>query len=244
MTRSILYVSGFLALGLAAGCASSTGPTSAPQVNYQQGHSYVYTAQTLDATTGQPTGTPDTITSTVVSSGSASYQGMSGVTEFQNVHTHPATGTDTDMTYIAQSNGSYWHYNYGVESLNSNATVVNTANAGKPINAGWVLQAKLGANAGDTWVAADTTLVLALGTATLTDNVTEANDTSIMVNGSAVTAKHAVHQVKLNAGIMTATEQIDTYVSVEDGIVIDIDHPTVLAGNPTPGLEKRLLGTK
>ena len=244
MTRPILYISGMLALAFAAGCASSTAPPNSPQVNYQQGHSYVYTQQTLDAATGQPSGTVDTITSTVVSSGTASYQGMAGVTEFQNIHTHSSSGTDTDMTYIAQSNGNYWHYNYGVEALNSNPTVVNTANAGKPINAGWVLQAKLGANPGDTWVAADTTLTLALGTATLTDNVTEANDTSIMVNGAAVSTKHAVHQVKLNAGIVTATEQIDTYVSVQDGIVIDIDHPTVLAGNPTPGLEKRLLDTK
>ena len=232
------------ALGIAAGCSSSTAPSNSPQVNYTKGQTYVYTAQTLDASTGQPTGTTDTITSKVIATGAAPYQGMGAVTEFQNVHTHSASGTAMDTTYISQSNGNYWHYNYGVEALNSNASVINAANKGNPIDAGWVLQGKLSANPGDTWVAADTTISLALGTATLKDNVTEANDTTIQVNSSPVTTKHSVHNVTLNAGLVTATETIDTYVSTQDGIVIDIDHPTVLAGSPTPGLEKRLLGTQ
>ncbi len=241
MKRSILYISGLLALGFAAGCGSSNGPTSTPpQVNYTQGQTYVYTSQALDATTGQPSGAVDTISSEVVVTG-ASYQGMTNVTEIQNTH---SSGSGMDTTYIAQNNGEYWHYNYGVETLNSNSSVLGFVNSGKPINAGWVLQAKLSANSGDTWVGTNTQLNLTAGSVNLTDSAVEANDTLITLGSGQVTAKHSVHTVTLNAGLVKASEQVDTYVSTQDGTVVDVDHPTVLASTPTPGLIKVLVVAK
>jgi len=243
MKRSNLAIFAILLLVFANGCSSSSSnnPTY-PQVNYVTGGTEIYYSQTLDKNTGQPTpGSGDTITSVVVETGIA-YQGMTGVTAIQNTHTNPVS---VDTTYIAQSNGNYWHYNYGLELLNGNSAVLSFANGGKPINGGWVLQAEFSAASGTTWIGMDTTLTLTIvAAAPLTDTATETIDSSIAVGSSQVSVKHSMHSVYLNAGLVQASIPIDTYVSATDGSVLDIFHPTSLEGNPTPGKITILLSTK
>lgn len=246
MKRSILYFSGMLLLlAVAAGCSSNVAPVTYPQVNYVQGQSYLYYAQVLDKNTDTAVaGSGDTITSKVIVADTV-YRGMSNVTEIQNTHSHPASGTTTDTTYIAQSNGNYYHYNYGIELLNSNSTVVGVANSGKPIESGWVLEAKLSANNGDTWVGVNDTLNLTTLNgpvkASLTDSVKELADTTFTV-GSA--AKHSIHRVIFIAGLVMVSEQVDSYVSPQDGSVLNIYHPTTIESSATPGLRTVLIATK
>ncbi|MFI5202484.1 MAG: hypothetical protein ACHQNE_08875 [Candidatus Kapaibacterium sp.] len=236
MKRSIFYFSGTLLLALAAGCSSNVAPSgTSSQVNYVRGGTYVYYAQNLDANTGNPiAGSGDTITSIVLTTG-GSYQGMSNVTEIQNTHSNAGAGVaPIDTTYIAQSNGDYWHYNYGLESLNTNQTVLNF-NGGKRLVAGWILQAKLSATSGTTWIAADTQIAVGSASAKLLDTATEASDTIIVVGSSQLTAKHVVHHLNLNAVIATGTGSVDTYVSQDDGPALDIVHPALVASTLTPG---------
>jgi hypothetical protein len=236
MKQSILYISGMLLLTFAAGCSSNVAPpTTYPQVTYTQGASYIYYSQNLNATTGDTiAGSGDTITSTVIATGT-SYQGMSNVTEIQNTHSNPGTGVALmDTTYIAQSNGDYWHYNYGLESLNTNQLVLNY-NGGKKLIAGWVLQAKLSATAGTSWIAADTQIAVGSASAKLLDTAKEATDTTIIVGSAQITTKHAVHDLNLNAVIATGGGSVDTYVSQDDGPVLNIVHPAVVASSHTPG---------
>ncbi len=224
----------------AAGCSSSNVPGPPTQVNYVQGGTYVYYAQDLDKNTGQPTpGSGDTITSVVLQTG-ISYQSMSNVTEIQNTHTNPVS---MDTTYISQSNGNYWHYNYGLELLNENPTVL-ASNKGNPLIAGWVLQAKFSANVSDRWAAVGTPITFAGQTGELTDTATEANDTSFAVDSSSVSAKHSAHALEITSLFVSASGSADTYVSVLDGPVIDIIHPTTIEQMATPGRITILLSTK
>jgi hypothetical protein len=239
MKRSKFHVLGILLL-VFAGCSSSNAPSPPTQVNYVQGGTYVYYAQNLDKNTGQPTaGTGDTITSVVLQTG-ISYQGMSNVTEIQNTHTNPVS---MDTTYISQSNGSYWHYNYGLELLNENPAVL-ASNNGNPLIAGWVLQAKFSANMSDTWAAVGTPITFAGQTGELTDTATEASDTTLAISSSSVSAKHSVHALEITSLFVSASGSADTYVSVLDGPVIDIIHPTTIEQMATPGRITILLSTK
>jgi hypothetical protein len=235
MNRSILYCSGIFLLAVASGCSSNVAQINSPHVNYVAGATYVYYSQNLDANTGNPiAGSGDTITSKVLTTG-ISYQGMSNVTEIQNAHSNPGNGVAAmDTTYIAQSNGDYWHYNYGLESLNTNQLVLNY-NGGKKLIAGWVLQAKLSATEGTSWIAADTQIAIGSASAKLLDTAKEASDSTLVVASAQITAKHAVHDLNLNAGLVTGSGFVDTYVSTDDGPVLNIVHPAVVATSRTPG---------
>jgi hypothetical protein len=236
MKRSNLAIFAILLLVFANGCSSSSSnnPTY-PQVNYVTGGTEIYYSQTLDKNTGQPTpGSGDTITSVVVETGIA-YQGMTGVTAIQNTHTNPGSGIATvDTSYIAQSNGNYYHYNYGLELLNTNQLVLS-ANGGKPLIAGWVLQAEFSATEGTKWVPVDTPISFSGQTGELSDTVTEANDSSITVGAVQVPTKHAIHALEIASLLVTAKDTAYTYVSSSDGPVLDIFPPATLEQIPTPG---------
>jgi hypothetical protein len=245
MKRSKFHILGIFLLVFAAGCSGSViPPVTTPEVNYQQGQTYVYYAQVLDKTTGDTTaGSGDTIKSNVLATG-MSYQGMTGVTEIQNTHTNPPLGSSIkDTTYIAQSNGNYYHYDYGLESLNNNPTVL--AVTGGPIEAGWILQAELSATPNQTWIAADTTFAVAGGAAhvTLTDTATEQADTTIVVgttpaNSISIFAKHSMHNISVSLAGGTGSigsGYADTYVSSQYGPVLDIVHPSELEQQKAPG---------
>jgi hypothetical protein len=213
-------------------------------VNYVAGSAYVYYAQNLNATTGEPiAGSGDTITSKVLATDTV-YQGKSNVTVIQNSHTNPVS---VDTTYIAQDSGNYWHYNYGLESLNKNAAVL-AYNHQKPIVGGWVLQAKLAATDSEKWIAADTTITIGTATPLLTDSVIESIDTAIGTDSLppltiikpteqliSILTKHSVHIVNFNAGLIQARGPVDTYVSAQYGQVLNIFHPTSVGGQAAPG---------
>ena len=219
MKRSILYFSGMLLLTFAAGCSSNVAPpATSPQVNYVKDSTYLYTQQSLD-TADRPVGQVDTITSTIVAT-DTTYFGMSNVTVIQNRH---SSGAAMDTTYIAQESGDYWHYNYGLESANTNAVVLGYNN-NKPLNAGWVLQAKLGAAEGEKWQAANTPVTVGSLTPTLIDTATEASDANVNVEGSSINAKHAVHAINLTTIGASVIGTVDTYVSASDGMVQNIVH--------------------
>ena len=247
MKRSNLAFFSIFALVFAAGCSSTVTPTVTPQVNYAKGQAYIYYAQVLDKNTGDTTaGSGDTITSVVLATG-ISYQpdsarnvGLSGVTEIQNTHTNPPSGSPSkDTTYIAQSNGNYWHYNYGLESVNDNPFVLGVI--GKPAVVGWVLQAEFSATPNGTWIAADTTITVGGAHVTLVDTATEQTDTTLYQNStvqnlSSVFTKHSMHNIAVSLGggsIGNATA--DTYVSSQYGPVLDIVHQSTLEQQAAPG---------
>ncbi len=246
MKRSNFAVFAMLLLVFAVGCSSSSSnpPPTYPQVNYATGDTDIYYSQTLDKNTGLPTpGSGDTITSVVVETG-ITYKGMPGVTAIQNTHTNPGSGiAAVDTSYIAQSNGNYYHYNYGLELLNSNQLVLG-ANGGKPLIAGWVLQAELSATEGTKWVAVDTPISFSGQTGALTDTVTEANDSSITVGAVQVPTKHSVHALEIASVLVTAYDTAYTYVSSSDGPVLNIFPPTTLEQIPTPGRITVLINAK
>jgi hypothetical protein len=252
MKRSNFAIFAVILLVFANGCSSSSSsnPTP-PQVTYVTGGTYVYYAQNLNATTGQAiAGSGDTITSVVVETG-IPYQGMANVTAIQNTHSNPGSGiASVDTTYIAQSNGDYYHYNYGLELLNSNKQVLAEGNSGNPIVAGWVLQAELSETSANTWVAMDTILNLTIGTAQITDTAKESSDTTFQLfppneqTSTPISARHSVHSIYLTSVAVNANMSVDTYVSATDGPVLDIFHQSTIAGNPFPGRITVLLGTK
>src|ERR1017187_1520287 len=185
MKRTNLHIFGILMLALAGGCSTSTTPVPPTlQVNYTQNAIYKYLDNTRNSSDMVDTTVAnDTVTSTVIVA-NTSYKGMSNVTELINTHSN---GSKQDTTYISQSNGEFWHYNYGLEAINNNASITNLT--GGQIQIGWVLQANFNVIAGDKWVAAnDSTLRLTVPlvgsiAATLVDTAIEQNDTSITING-------------------------------------------------------------
>ncbi len=216
MNQSKFYILGILFIAFSAGCSGTTIPNTTPQVNYVQGNAYIYFAQNLNASTGDTVaGSGDTITSVVLQTG-ISYRGMSNVTEIQNTHTNPVS---VDTTYVSQSNGNYYHYNYGMETINSTPAALNQVNNGDQINVGWVLQAEFSAAAGGKWAALDTSITITAGALDLADTATESNDTTVTVGGAGIFAKHSVHSVNLSAlgGLVKANLMADTYVSETDG---------------------------
>ena len=207
----------------AVGCSSTDQPLPAPtypHVTYAKGTTYTYYQDQLDANGNVVAGSGDTIHSTVVDT-AFTYQGRKA-TVLVNTHSN---GSANDTTFIAQDSGNFWHYNYGLESLNTNQAVL-TYNGGKPVVAGWVEQSQLGAASGVSWIAANTTVIIASSSASLVDTATEASDETITVNGAAVTTKHSVHHVKVTALLGSASGTIDTYVSPDYGIVKNIVHPS------------------
>jgi len=225
-----LRIFGILTLALVAGCATSTQPvqptSSQTQVNYTKGKTYTYQYNARD-TSDNVTYTPatDTITTTVIDT-NQTYLGMSNVTILLN--THSTVGTSPDTTYISQDSANFWHYNYGLESLNNNPKILNII--GSPIQMGWVLQAKFNANTGDKWTAANNNNlkinVPGLGqvAATVVISAVAQNDTTISINGASVTAKHVFQTVTLTALNQPLVTTTDTYVATSVGVTINIVH--------------------
>lgn len=233
-------------LAIAAGCSSPTVPQpTPPSVNYTVGQQYKYYAVQLDANTDTVVaGSGDTITTQILST-TMTYQGMTNVTAIQRTHSNPIKGSPTvDTSYIAQSNGNYWHYNYGLESINENSFVINTVGR---INAGWVLQAKLAAGPPDSWIAIDTTLSAGGVTATLKDSAAESVDTTVFQGAGSIvpstlqntTAKHSEHAIAVLPSLGSGSS--DTYVSAEHGPVLDIIHHSKLENQNAPGLKTILI---
>jgi hypothetical protein len=136
-------------------------------------------------------------------------------------------------------NGNYWHYNYGLESVNDNPYVLGVI--GKPAVVGWVLQAEFSATPNGTWIGADTTIAVAGGHVTLTDTATEQTDTTLYQNStvqnlSSIFTKHSMHDINVFFGTTPfGNATTDTYVSSQYGPVLDIVHPSTLDNNAAPG---------
>ncbi|MDP4198253.1 MAG: hypothetical protein Q8902_01630 [Bacteroidota bacterium] len=211
-----------------AGCSSSTSnppPVTPSQVHYAAGSDYRYTQNRRDTSGGafgndgvDPT-KADTITSVVLATNQTFQFDTSDVTIIQNTHTSSVTGAQKDTTDIAQENGNYWHYNYGLEGLSSVLA--------EPV--GWVLQAKFGAKPGDTWVAVHNNAVKTKYqvNADVLINALEMNDTTI----SGIAVKHVQHSVTISAVGQTIAGTIDTYVSPEFGMVRNTVHSSRVAIN-------------
>jgi hypothetical protein len=227
MKRTNIHIFGILMLALAVGtvipgCSTSTTPVTTPsQVNYTQAATYTYlynsrsNSDMVDTTIAT-----DTIKSTVLVA-NTSYQGMSNVTIIRNVHSN---GSNPDTTYIAQNNGEFWHYNYGLEAINNNTSI--TALIGGQIQIGWVLQAKLNSVVGDTWTAAnDSTLSIDGLTARVKITSVEQADTSITVSGNSVFSKHVTHTVTITSALTTPiVSTVDAYVATSVGVTFNVVH--------------------
>jgi hypothetical protein len=227
---SILALGAFAIAGCRNdGTITNAPPTTPTQVTYVKGTTYTYYEQKLDVNGNVVAGSGDTITSQVVAT-DATYQGKSNVTILANSHSN---GSATDTTYISQANGEYWHYNYGLESANTNQAVL-AYNNGKPIVTGWVLQGKFGASNGTVWQAANTSIAVGAISAALTDTANEVASEPIQVGSASVTVQHIQHHVVASnpfAGSVDGT--VDTYLSTDYGVVKNVVHPALvaLAGN-------------
>ena len=231
MKRSILYFSGMLLLALAAGCSSNVAPTTYPQVNYTSGMGFIYLQYQLDTSDVVIPSSVDTIHSKVIIV-DTTYQGRSNVTVLANTHSN---GNSPDTTYIAQESGNFWHYNYGLESVNTNPAVL-AYNNGKKLNSGWVLQAELSATQGVKWQAANTQVAIGSGSALFIDTALESQDSSILIGNQQISSKHSVHVIDLSEQpLANATGFVDTYVSPSDGTTLNIVHAStvVLLGKAT-----------
>ncbi len=259
MKRSNLPVFSIFLLVFAAGCSSNVAPpavtpTTYPHVTYSDSTKYTYHSNARDTSSGnfdQPIySSTDTITSTVVAT-NQTYMSMSNVTILVNHHSKANTPNDT--TYIAQDSGNFWHYNYGLEAVNNNANIIKVI--GSPVEVGWVLQAKLSAVAGDTWTAVNNqNLSIKIGStpiaATAVIKAVERSDTSISVQGSLVTAKHATDTVTLTASIFPnnpIVTTVDTYVAASVGVTLNIVHSAQvnlpqLYNGPVEGSQSLLVG--
>jgi hypothetical protein len=235
MKKPNISIFGILKLALALGiiipmgCATTTEtpPVNTPtKVTYTNGTTYTYTYNARDTSDKvDNTVATDTITSTVIDT-NQTYLGMSNVTILLN--THSTAGTAPDTTFIAQDTASFWHYNYGLESLNNNPKILNII--GSPIQMGWVLQAKFTASPGDAWTAANNNNlkinVPGLGqvSATVVISAVTESDTTISVNGASVSAKHVFQTVTLTALGQPLVTTADTYVATSVGVTINIVH--------------------
>jgi len=206
-----------------AGCSydgTSTMPPAPTKVTYTQGTTYTYYETRIDSSDAPIQGTGDTITSKVVIA-DTSLLGKTHVTILANTHSN---GAANDTTYIAQDSGKFWHYNYGLESYNTNAQILSF-NGGKPLVCGWVLQGKLDAQQGSVWEAIHATVTLSFGSIDLKDDAQEAGDEQLTVNGAKVTTKHSIHQVTAsNALLGSVSGPVDTYVAADFGVVRNVVH--------------------
>jgi hypothetical protein len=214
-----LFATALIAL---AGC-SYDGTSTMPEptkVTYTKGTTYTYYETRIDSSDAPIQGTGDTITSKVVVA-DTSLLGKSHVTILANTHSN---GSANDTTYIAQDSGNFWHYNYGLESYNTNPQILSF-NGGKPLVCGWVLQGKLTAQQGNAWEAIHTSIALPLGSIDLKDDAQEAADEKLTVNGATVTTKHSLHQVTAsNVLLGSVSGPVDTYVAADFGVVRNVVH--------------------
>jgi hypothetical protein len=217
-----LFATALIAL---AGCSyDGTSTMPAPtKVTYTKGTTYTYYEEKIDSNDAPVQGSGDTVTSRVVIA-DTTYLGKTHVTILVNSHSN---GTADDSTFIAQDSGNFWHYNYGLESANTNQSILSFNN-GKPIVTGWVLQGKMEAASGTKW-AANTKSVVNIGSlgAAFADTAVEQSDANINVNGTNVVTKHAVHNVQVSSSFPVAASVkgiADTYISANYGVVKNIVH--------------------
>jgi hypothetical protein len=231
--RSYKYIPALLVTlaAIAAGCSSTTEPPApSSNVSFTQNAKFTYAEQRRDTTGGtygydnpDPTST-DSVHSTVIDTNANAY-GKSHVVVIYNKRSRNAD----DTTYIWQDGqGNVYRYNYGVDILNNIPAVIGFL--GHRIEVGWVLQSKMSSSVGTAWIAGrDTETVtlpiIGLTSIYVTDSATRVSDTTISVNGSAVSAVHTEHRVKLymDAAIISVV-RIDNYESKSYGEVRNTVH--------------------
>jgi hypothetical protein len=247
LTQRLPILAGLCFL-LSQGCSNSTTPppttTTPSTVHYSANATYSYnqykldTASTSTAKDQIDSTSLDVITSMVIDT-NATYAGKTGVVVIVNSHTN---GDAMDTTREYQDSGNLYTYNYGLTGLNSNAAAV--AAIGHPLDVGWVLQSKLTATTGTTWEADSTSTPLIISgfsiTVNIVDKATEESDTTVTIKGKSMLAKHSLHSVTASGSIFGATQTlavmpVDTYVTLEEGMVLNVVHsfqitvPTVIS---------------
>jgi len=211
---------------------STTPPAGSSSIQYTMGAHYTYIQDAMD-TAGPTTqkdqrdsSNRDHISSTVINT-NASFGNKTGVVEIENVHT--IGSRDTVRGY--QESGNLYVWDYGAGSLLSNPLIV--AYTGQTVDIGWVLQSKLNASAGTTWQADSTSIPITYSgfstTIVVLDMATEKQDTTIVIAGKSMIAKHAHHTITATASLLgfpvtIAAVPVDTYVTVEEGLVLNVLH--------------------
>jgi hypothetical protein len=236
ITLSVLIVrAGVLGASLTMlSCSNTTTPPSSDgTVHYTMNARYTYNQDILD-TAGPTTqkdqrdsSNRDHITSTVINT-NASFGNKNGVVEIENIH----TGGSRDTVRGYQESGNLYVWNYGTGSLLSNPIIV--AYTGHAIDIGWVLQSKLNASAGTTWQADSTSIPITYanlnGNLVSVDMATEEQDTTVTISGKQMVAKHSHHTItatiypSFGGSFALAAVPVDTYVTVEEGLVLNILH--------------------
>lgn len=248
-SRNLFLLFGIL-LTLAS-CSSSSDPNTSNNGNgsidsvnltFKQGTVTKYNEYQLDtnAAPGENkplAGSQDSLTQTLVATNQSAY-GRTDVSIFQN--TYLTTGQH-DTVYMAQdAAGDVYNYNFGADGMNSNPVVTSTL--GGKLDIGWVLQIKMKAAASTKWITGVAKIPVTLPTVgqqnvDLIDTAVMMSDTTIMVNGKSVFAKHARHHINasIKIGGLFSAESIDiygdTYVSTQLGnTVLNIIHPGTATG--------------
>jgi len=247
MQRIARYAAAALvAAGLFSSCSSST-PNTPPQQTYPsqmtftQGESSTFQHSTLDTLPGEPTtGTPSTITSTLVFSGMV--DGRSAQYE-RNVY---SDGTPTDTGYFSQdASMNLWQKGFISSTINTLNSFGSQAGFQAP-DPGWMMLAEMSAAKGASWNAYkwDTTQTISYNglpvaiQIEVADNATMMADTTFTIGSKTYGVKHAQHVFTLTAnsqlGSMASyTGYFDTYISGDLGTTVKNDrHPSQLTINP------------
>lgn len=190
---------------------------------------YSYSTDTNAASYGQRiAGTDDTITTKVIS---VTYvkAGKSNVVAV--LTTSQMTGLTDTIFYAQDDNGNVYRYNYGLETLGNDPTVI--AALGESIDVGWVLMTKLNATVGDGWTTGFDTIPLpsGFGTAYLSDTATFKGKTTLSIGGQNYTAFHTTHFVRPSIPGHTASGTVENYFVPELGAtVISETSPSAISG--------------
>lgn len=176
---------------------------------------------TTDGRENQPmTEGRDTVMQTTVNT-TSSYKGKTNVVFKAN---HYIIGGERDSSYYWQdaNGGDLYQHNFGLDLINSPAVqaVIN-----QPVEADWVIIAKMGESSGHTWLALQDTIVLNnLGSlqVIVTDNATVNGDVTMVLGSQSITVKKFTHKISAKNILFgeVANTEIEVYVSREHGGVV------------------------
>ena len=160
------------------------------------------------------------------------YKGKYNVTQIIT----STTPIDTNYYYVDPSNGYFYRYNFGFNTLNQNGIL--TSVLGQQIDVGWVLCSKPGASVGTTWTAAyDSIFVPSYNTSVYFQSIaTTQKDTLITVGLNTIKATHVQFNVSAKTPPTFPVSEtgnliVDTYLAPDIGeVAIDFFRHTKLSG--------------
>lgn len=226
MKRIFQYAAALLFLApVLQSCGDDTvTPTGETKITFDQNAEAKFAYSRLDTTDGrenQPMDEGrDTVLQTTVMT-NHTYKGKTNVIFKENRY---IVGGEQDSSYYWQDggNGDLYQHNFGLDLINSPSVqaVIN-----QPVEADWVIIAKMGESSGHAWLALQDTIVLNnLGSlqVVVTDNAVVNDDVTMVIDGKSTTVKRFTHKISAKNALLgeVANTEIEVYVSRDHGGVV------------------------